>query len=252
MEIVKSNSTIQSLQIGVSIIDLLATQRTPLRFSDIQELTEITKSNLYKYLNTLTQLDLLYRDKTTGMYHLGSKLIQYGMAAIGNEDVTSRIAPFLQEISHHTSCTVLFSVWTYDGPITAKIWNSNQSLNIGAQLGTRLPPASSSGKVFTVFQDPSLTADWIEKEKNVSLALHPEMNEYQAIQKHKIAFAREPLVPSVSSMSIPIFNYNADLLGAITAVGFTENIPDHYDEPLSKYLNTCFLEISNIFGYTPK
>lgn len=252
MEIVKSNSTIQSLQIGVSIIDLLASQRTPLRFSDIQELTEITKSNLYKYLNTLTQLDLLYRDKTTGMYHLGSKLIQYGMAAIGNEDVTSRIAPFLQEISHHTSCTVLFSVWTYDGPITAKIWNSNQSLNIGAQLGTRLPPASSSGKVFTVFQDRSLTADWIEKEKNVSLALHPEMNEYQSIQKHKIAFAKEPLVPSVSSMSIPIFNYNADLLGAITAVGFTENIPDHYDEPLSKYLNTCFLEISNIFGYTPK
>lgn len=59
-------------------------------------------------MNTLTQLELLYRDKTTGMYHLGSKLIQYGMAAIGNEDITSRITPYLQEISHNTSCTVLF------------------------------------------------------------------------------------------------------------------------------------------------
>lgn len=252
MEIVKSNSTIQSLQIGMSIIDLLASQRTPLRFSDIQELTGITKSNLYKYLNTLTQLDLLYRDKATGMYHLGSKLVQYGMAAIGNEDVTSRIAPYLQEISHQTSCTVLFSVWTYEGPITAKIWNSNQILNIGAQLGTRLPPASSSGKIFTVFQDPSLTADWIENEKNVSIALIPETKEYQSILTHKIAFAKEPLVPSVSSMSIPVFNYDAELLGAITAVGFTQNIPDHHEEPLSKYLRKSFLEISNIFGYVQK
>jgi DNA-binding IclR family transcriptional regulator len=250
MEIVKSGSTIQSLQIGMSIIDLLASQRNPLRFSDIQESTEITKSNLYKYLNTLTQLELLYRDKTTGMYSLGSKLIQYGMAAIGNEDVTSRITPYLQEISHHTSCTVLFSVWTYDGPITAKIWNSNQNLNIGAQLGTRLPPSSSSGKVFTVFQDSSITADWIEKDNNVSAAFLRGTKEYQAIQKNKIAFAKEPLVPSVSSMSIPIFNYNAELLGAITAVGFTESIPDHYEDPLSQYLRKSFLEISNIFGYS--
>jgi DNA-binding IclR family transcriptional regulator len=224
MEIVKTGSTIQSLQIGMSIIDLLASQRTPLRFSDIQELTEITKSNLYKYLNTLTQLELLYRDKTTGMYHLGSKLIQYGMAAIGNEDVTSRITPYLQEISHHTSCTVLFSVWTYDGPITAKIWNSNQNLNIGAQLGTRL--------------------------RNVTGSFLNETNEYDGIRKYKIAFAKEPLVPSVSSMSIPVFNYNSELLGAITAVGFTENIPDHYEDPLSVYLRKSCLEISNIFGYS--
>ncbi|MFF2455825.1 IclR family transcriptional regulator [Peribacillus simplex] len=250
MEIVKSGSTIQSLQIGMSIIDLLASQRTPLRFSDIQELTEITKSNLYKYLNTLTQLDLLYRDKTTGMYHLGSKLIQYGMAAIGNEDVTSRITPYLQEISHHTSCTVLFSVWTYDGPITAKIWNSNQNLNIGAQLGTRLPPSSSSGKVFTVFQDPSLTAEWIEKDRNVTGSFLKETDEYHEIRKYKIAFAKEPLVPSVSSMSIPVFNYNSELLGAITAVGFTESIPDHYEDPLSDYLRKSCLEISKIFGYS--
>ena len=135
MEIVKSGSTIQSLQVGMSIIDSIATTGNPLRFSDIQESTNITKSNLYKYLNTLTQLELLYRDKTTGLYHLGSKLIQYGMAAIGQEDVVTRITSYLQEISHQSNCTVLFTVWTYNGPVVAKIWNSNQSLNIGAQLG---------------------------------------------------------------------------------------------------------------------
>lgn len=41
----KSSSMIQSLQVGMSIIDLIASQEQPLRFSEIQELTQITKSN---------------------------------------------------------------------------------------------------------------------------------------------------------------------------------------------------------------
>ena len=252
MEIVKSSSTIQSLQIGMSIIDLLAIQKNPLRFSDIQESTGITKSNLYKYLNTLTQLELLYRDKSTGLYHLGSKLIQYGMAAIGSEDVTARITPFLQEISQHTSCTVLISVWTYEGPIMAKVWNSTQNLNIGAQLGTKLPPSSSSGKIFTVFTDPFLTADWIEKNHSEGSVLFAESEEYHSIRQHKIAFAKEPLVHSVSSVSIPVLNYNQELLGAVTVVGFNERIPKEIHDPLSVYLMEKCKEISGMFGYLEK
>lgn len=117
-------------------------------------------------------------------------------------------------------------------------------------VGYASSPSSSSGKVFTVFQDPSLTADWIEKDRNVTGPFLKETNEYHDIRKYKIAFAKEPLVPSVSSMSIPVFNYNSELLGAITAVGFTESIPDHYDDPLSHYLRKSYLEISKIFGYT--
>lgn len=95
-----------------------------------------------------------------------------------------------------------------------------------------------------------MTADWIEKDRNVTGDFLRESEEYHEIHKNKIAFAKEPLVPSVSSISIPVFNYNAELLGAITAVGFTESIPDHYEDPLSQYLRKSCLEISKVFGYT--
>ncbi len=64
----KNTSMIQSLQIGFQIVDLIAEQDHPLKFTDIQELSGITKSNLYKYLNTLTYLGLVYRDKKQGTY----------------------------------------------------------------------------------------------------------------------------------------------------------------------------------------
>ncbi|MGJ9386015.1 IclR family transcriptional regulator [Salipaludibacillus sp. CF4.18] len=252
METVKPGSTIQSLQVGMKIIDLIVATGTPLRFSDIQESTKITKSNLYKYLNTLTLLEILYRDKTTGMYHLGSKLIQYGMAAIGQEDIITRVTPYLQEITQHSNCSVIFAVWTYDGPVIAKIWNSNQSLNIGAQTGSLLPPSSSSGKIFSVFHDSFATSKWLSKEHAGSEYLNMSEQELQSIKKNKISFAKEPLAPSVSSTSIPILNYSAELLGAVTVVGFEGFVPTKPLEELSRYLINKSLEISRNFGYNPK
>ena len=91
MSIEKSNAMIQSLQVGMSIVDLISSKEQPLKFSEIQELTQITKSNLYKYLNTLTHLQLLHRDKKSGTYMLGSKIIEYGRSAIGHQDIISTV-----------------------------------------------------------------------------------------------------------------------------------------------------------------
>ena len=48
----KSPAMIGSLQVGMGVLDIIASQTHPLKFTEIQELTQITKSNLYKYLNT--------------------------------------------------------------------------------------------------------------------------------------------------------------------------------------------------------
>ncbi|MEH7495390.1 helix-turn-helix domain-containing protein [Neobacillus niacini] len=52
----------------MGIVETIAKQGRPLKFSEIQELTQITKSNLYKYLNTFTQLCILYRN-SLNLFH---------------------------------------------------------------------------------------------------------------------------------------------------------------------------------------
>jgi DNA-binding IclR family transcriptional regulator len=251
MEGTKKGTTIQSLQIGINIIDLLAKEGRPLKFSEICELTKITKSNLYKYLNTLTQTGILYRDKESGSYILGSKLIEYGMAATAEENVIDRITPYMQEMNAISSSTVLYSIWTMNGPMIVKEVNTKQGFNIGAQVGTFLPVLSATGKVFATFLEEQVTNDWLQKEvTNLTeediLRLNEEFN---VIKEKEISFAREPLVSSVSSVSFPVFNYGKKLLGAITVVGFSEIIPTHEEEQLSQYLLQTRKEISEAFGY---
>lgn len=251
MEVIKKGTTIQSLEVGMSIIEAIAQQGRPLKFSDIQELTQITKSNLYKYLNTFTLLGILYRYKDTGEYVLGSKLIEYGMAAVDQENVIDRITPFMHEINEKFSNTVLFSSWTHNGPMIVKELNKNRGLNIGAQIGTLLPLRSASGKVFMAFLDEQMIREWKEKE---IMQIPPEKvglleDECKIIREKEISFAREPLVPSVSSVSIPVLNYKKKLLGSITVVGFSEVIPQNEHHELSRYLIDISKEISGSFGY---
>ena len=251
METKKKGTTIQSLQIGLGIVDLIAKEARPLKFTDIQNLTQITKSNLYKYLNTLTQIGILYRNKESGTYILGSKLIEYGMAAADQENVVDRIAPYLQEINVHSMNTVLYSSWTNNGPMIVKEVKTNQGFNIGAQMGTLLPILSATGKIFAAFIDEHFLQEWRERE-----ILHTDQEklnlldeECNLIRKNGISFAREPLVSSVSSVAFPVFNYKKKLLGAITVVGFSDSIPNNEDYELSKYLINISKDISASFGY---
>jgi DNA-binding IclR family transcriptional regulator len=251
MEVIKKGTTIQSLEVGMGIVEKIAKQGRPLKFSDIQELTQITKSNLYKYLNTFTQLGILYRYKDTGEYVLGSKLIEYGMAAVDQENVIDRISPFLHEINEKFSSTVVFSSWTQNGPMIVKELNNYRGINIGAQIGTILPIRSASGKVFMTFMDEQMIHEWKVKE---FMQIPQELaglleDECKSIREKEIAFAREPLVPSVSSISIPVFNYRKKLLGTVTVVGFHEAIPQNEDHELSHFLLGISKEISGTFGY---
>jgi DNA-binding IclR family transcriptional regulator len=251
MEVIKKGTTIQSLQIGMSIIEIIAKQGRPLRFSDIQDLTQITKSNLYKYLNTFTQLGLLYRNKDTGEFVLGSKLIEYGMAAVDQENVIDRISPFLYEINEKSSSTVLFSSWTDNGPMVVKDFNNNRGINIGAQIGTLLPIRSATGKVFMAYMDEHIIREWKAKEfmQTPQELVSQLEDECRLTREKEIAFAREPLVSSVSSVAIPVLNYQKKLLGAVTIVGFTEFIPHNENNELSHYLIGVSKEISGSFGY---
>ena len=248
MENTKPNNMIQSLQVGMSIIDSIARYGKPMRFSDILESTNITKSNLYKYLNTLTQLDLLYRDQVTGHYNLGAKLIQYGMLAVNQEDdITSRATPFIEEMCNLTNHTILLTIWTNNGPIIIKIQNPPYQLNIGAQLGTILPPHSSAGKIYLSYLDADQTKAWVEGYGGENEVISQE--EILLIKQEKIALASEPIISSISSISVPILNYQEHVLGTLTIVGFKGDIPDSTNHPLSTYLRQKSIEISECYGF---
>lgn len=246
----KSPSTIGSLSQGIKIIDVVAQSDVPVKFTELQQKTGISKSNLYKYLNTLTQLDLLYRDRQ-GSYSLGYKLLEYGNAAMRNHDITSKLSPYFKEISNITQMSTSLSIWLNDCPVITNIWNTNYGINIGAQIGTKLPLLSAAGKVFAAYSKNEEVAQWIklEQERIPNFSEEQFLKELQEIRSSHVAFAKEPLVNHVSSFGVPILNYKNEIIAAVAVIGFTENIPnDPKVEMIQKVIDIC-KEMSRIYGY---
>ncbi|MFJ8235122.1 IclR family transcriptional regulator [Ureibacillus sp. NPDC094379] len=244
-------TTIGSLAQGIKIIDVVTQSESPLKFTEIQELTGISKSNLYKYLNTLTQMDLLYRDQKQGHYSLGYKFLEYGSAAMKNNDLIGRLTPYFKEISHLTNMSTSLSVWLNDTPVITNIWNTNFGLNIGAQIGTKLPLMSAAGKIFAAYANTEEVLNWIEQEQ----AKHPAFptdsfkEELEKITESHVAFAKEPLVNHVSSWSLPILNYKNELIAAVAIIGFTEDIPKDDSSEVVQQVIQMVKEMSRSYGY---
>ena len=247
----KKGTGIQSLELGVSILEFVSSRGRPQTFTEIHEGTGITKSNLYKYLNTLTSLKLLYRDKFGGAYSLGSKLIEYGMSAINQENVIERVSPYLQEISSFCNETVLFAVWTVHGPMVIKMINSPQPINIGTQIGSVLPLRTSIGVVFAAFMEDYAARSWMEKELGPpgTKAYEDYMKEVQEAREKGFYSRSGSLVPSVSALSVPILNYQSKILGVISVVGFTETISENGNHEIVSHLLQVSQEVSRQFGY---
>ena len=77
-------------------------------------------------------------------------------------------------------------------------------------------------------------------------------HEFAIVQEQQISFARDPLVPSISSIAVPIFNFKKKLLGVLTVVGFSRTIPVKIEDPISQYLLKVGQELSEGFGYVQK
>ena len=247
----KKSTTIGSLVQGFKIIDVIAESDIPLKFTEIQDRTEITKSNLYKYLNTLTLLGLLYRDPRQGHYSLGYKFVEYGNVAMRDNDLVNKLTPYFREISNMTNMSVSLSVWLNDTPVLTNIWNTNYGLNIGAQIGTKLPLMSAAGKIFAAFGTDSEITDWIGREQKKIPDFNPDefQIELEKIRRSHVAFAREPLIKHVSSWALPILDYKNELLAVFAVIGFTEDVPKDLTSPVVKQVIELSKEMSRAFGY---
>lgn len=241
---------IQSLLTGIELINTIMEQDRPLKFTEINELANMTKSNLHKYLNTLTMSGILFRDNE-GSYFLGSKLIEFGNAAIGSVNLIDISAPYLKLISNKVKLTTLLSVWTNSGPVIANINSTRLGINIGAEVGTKLPVLSSAGKIYLAFANDALISEWYTPEIN-NLSDEQRLSldeEIKTVRLEKFAFAKQPLIKQISSCSFPILNFNNDLVGCITTVGFTEQVPQKLTDSISQAILQEVNDLSATFGY---
>lgn len=248
----KKYNTIQSLQTGLTLLEIIAHKRKPLKFTEIQKMTDMTKSNLHKYLMTFTQNGFLYRDEATNTYRLGHKLVEFGALAQEGSSIVELADPLMKDFTKQTHLTALIAEPSDRGPLIKEIWSVTYGIDIGAQNGTNLPLISSTGLVYAAFGKSQKLLRW--KERCLESLLEEQrkivLDEIEIVKRQMFASKKEPIVEHISSCSVPIFDFQKNLICAITVVGYENAVANQPEHPVAKKLIAIAEELSTYYGFS--
>jgi DNA-binding IclR family transcriptional regulator len=205
--------TIQSLEIAISVLQIMAEHGRPMMLSELSEISGEPASKLHRYLSTFSQMGFVVQREKHGAYALGRSCIQLGLAAMRQVDLFSNVDSGLQQLSEQTGAHAFVAIWTMAGPIIVRWVYSRDEVATNILPGKVLPVTRSSpGKVFSAFIAAAQTEPFIKRE----LEAFKNDQEYENLVRKKIAdtlndryaISRGEFEPHVMSVSVPVFDWH--------------------------------------------
>jgi IclR family acetate operon transcriptional repressor len=200
----------------------------------------MSKSNVYKYLNTLENEGYLINDD--GTYRIGLKFLDYGEHVRNRQQLYEIAAPEVQELADETNEMANLLIEEHGVGVFLLKANSDQAVNLDTHAGMRVYLHTTALGKAILAHLPDRRVDAIldrhglpevsEKTVTDRAALAAELAD---IRDRGYAFDDEERLHGLRCVAMPITTTDDDVLGAISVSGptsrmdeqrFTDEIPD--------------------------
>lgn len=213
---------IQSLELGLDILKIIAEQNKALSITEISNLSKMSKSKLHRYLTSFCRCGFLEKHEDL-RYSLGTELVLLGLKASEKLDVKELAAPYLTTLRETLNETVALALWGEHGPFFIRWEASTRAVNIGIRAGSQVSVTRSApGKLFVAFMPKARTEDLVKRELDkYQIEKQSFYTEIEDIKRNGFATTNGSLIPGISAISCPVFGQSGDIVAAITIVGLS-------------------------------
>ncbi len=175
----KSQGGVQSLEIGLSILDVLIAQNEPMMLKDIAQVMDMHPAKMHRYLVSLIRKDYALQ-LSDGRYGLGSRikdlgaLSALGHAGVNQNNILERLMAAANAIKDSLNCGVQIAKWFSEGPIIIGSVEPDSPISIVTRIGSRMPlTTSATGQLFASYQantviKPLVLAEWQNKADDIN------------------------------------------------------------------------------------
>ncbi|MBF4489301.1 IclR family transcriptional regulator [Psychrobacter sp. N25K4-3-2] len=249
----KNQSGVQSLEIGLSILDVLIDRNEPMMLKDIAEAMQMHPAKSHRYLVSLIRKD--YASKLDdGRYGLGDRvntLASLGHTGLNQNNLLARLTQVANEIKDTLNCGVQIAKWFSEGPIIIQSVEPDSPISIITRIGSRMPlTTSATGQLFASYQpdaviQPLVTAEWQTDNEAIITEKWQNFSHLQAkIRTQGYATVTGDMLMGINAITIPVIlpqlassaanssAINDKIAGeglpleyAITIIGTTEQLP---------------------------
>jgi len=156
---------IQSVGIGLRVLEVLAAQNGAAALGAIAQASDLSASQAHRYLASLIAAGMARQDTATGRYELGPGALRLGLAALSRMDSFREAAIALTDYVAETGRTVQMGALGPTGPIVVRWIMGTPAISTSLMVGSPLPLLSSAtGHVFLAFRPEAATRQMVERE----------------------------------------------------------------------------------------
>jgi DNA-binding IclR family transcriptional regulator len=216
----------RSIVVAVSLLRVIASLGRPATLSEIASAAGMSTPRAHRYLLGLANTRLVEHSAISGLYDLGSEIVELGVAALGKVDAVRFASEALVPLADETGLAALITVWGTNGPTVIRCEQAELVSAVRVREGRNLTVLSSAaGRVFLGYLPDTITAPFVERELSASKG-RPTKNveSIQAeVRKRGLGRGLGEETPNIAALAAPVFGANGRLalcIGVVSAIGF--------------------------------
>jgi len=214
---------------ALEVLDQVAAFGRPVRFAELLAGSQFPKPTLYRFVQTLTNQQMLSYDPDRQTYSPGLRLVRLAHAAWDQSTLAPVARPHVDALSAAVGETVHLAQLDHAQVLYIDKRNASSPVEMFSQAG-RVGPAycTGVGKVMLAFLDPETAEAAIGQQSFHRFTDHTLADpaalraELADIRKNGYGFDREEHEPGIICIAVPILTEARRLLGALSVTSTTE------------------------------
>lgn len=251
-----SNSSVQVIDRGLDLIELLATSQQGMSITELCAHTGLPKSTVHRILSTYAERHYVEKNPDTSVYCLGHKFVEIASLFLNKITLKTEAAPIMHELASTFQCVSYLGILEQNEVMYLERAEQFNSLRMYAQIGKREPVyCTALGKVLSaalpedeffrmasqlsfIPYTPSSVKNLAEFEKEVHFA-----------RENGYAVDREEHTAGSCCLAVPIYDYTRKVMAAMSISG--QGLFSNYDEEfIAAKMKDAAMTLSKRVGYT--
>ncbi len=210
---------LKTLQLGLRILELLATHPEGLSNSEIASLMGMDSTRTHRFLATLVEEGFVYKQNTN--YAVSYRLVRF--IETSNKSLRTAAKPLIARLAHDTNSTASLSILEGLSAVPITIASGPQPLKVSSNLGHLVPLHSSAlGKALLAFQ-PDVSRelfiqslDLVRFTQKTICSIELLRAVLEDIREKGYATDDEEMYEGVTCVAIPVLGRDSEAVAAIS------------------------------------
>lgn len=259
----KARAGIQSVEVGFSLLDVLARAPGALMLRDLAAEAGMSAAKAHRYLVSFQRLGLVVQDGASNRYELGPATLRLGLATLSRLDAVKMARERLPALMEQTGHTLALAVWGNHGPTLVHWLESPLAVPVNLRLGDVMPMLSSAtGRCFAAFLGHGVGSDQaqtlIEQEmalarKNGRADVPTTRAELESLVResraHGMGRVHNVLLPGISGFCAPVFDADGHLALGVVSLGSSATFKTDWNSPIASALRHMAQQLSADLGW---